>query len=64
MDLRDYLHFQRISVTEFAQMLGCSRTHLSEIIHGKRIPGKWLAKDIERATNGEVKAEELLKKSK
>lgn len=61
MDLRTYLFNRRISVTEFSKTLGCSRIHLSEIINGRRKPSLMLAKSIEMATNGEVKAEDLLK---
>jgi DNA-binding transcriptional regulator YdaS (Cro superfamily) len=61
MELRVYLFQKRISVTDFSKSLGCSRIHLSEIVNGRRIPSLLLAKAIERATNGEVTAEELLK---
>lgn len=62
MDLREYLFRQRISVQEFAEKLEYSRTHLSLIVNGKGRPSPRLAKAIEKATNGEVTAEELLKK--
>jgi DNA-binding transcriptional regulator YdaS (Cro superfamily) len=61
MDLRTYLFQKRISVTDFAKNLGCSRVHLNGIINGSRKPSLLLSKSIERATNGEVKAEELMK---
>jgi len=60
MDLREYLFYNRMTVKQFSEKIGCSRNHISEIIHGRRIPGKRLAKDIEIATNGEVKAKNLL----
>jgi transcriptional regulator with XRE-family HTH domain len=60
MDLRTYLFQKRISVTEFSQTLGCSRIHLSEILNGRRKPSLLLAKSIERFTNGEVTASELV----
>lgn len=61
MNLRVFLFNHRISVTEFSKTLGCSRIHLSEIVNERRTPSLLLAKSIERATNGEVTAEELLK---
>ncbi len=61
MDLRTYLFHNRISVTDFSKILGCSRIHLSEIVNGRRIPSLMLAKAIERETKGKVKASELLK---
>lgn len=62
MDLRTYLFQKRISVTKFSKTLGCSRIHLSEIVNERRIPSIMLARYIELVTNGEVKAEDLLKK--
>lgn len=61
MDLREYLFRKRLTVTEFSKELEYSRTHLSEIVNGKRKVGKRLAKDIEKATNGEVTIAELMK---
>lgn len=61
MNLREYLFRQRISVQDFAEKLEYSRTHLSLIVNGKGKPSPRLAKSIERATNGEVTAQELLK---
>lgn len=60
MNLRTYLFHQRLSVTEFSKILGCSRIHLSEIVNGRRVPSLMLAKSIERETNGEVKVEDLM----
>lgn len=64
MNLRNYLFNKRISVTKFSKMLGCSRVHLSGVINGQRLPSLMLAKSIELATNGEVKAESLLQENK
>ena len=61
MDLREYLFRKRISILDFSKIVECSRTHLSEMVHGRRIPSKRLARDIEKATNGEVTIEELMK---
>lgn len=60
MDLREYLFRKRISITDFAAKIRYNRVYLSKIINGSRIPGKKLAEDIEKATNGEVTAKELL----
>jgi DNA-binding transcriptional regulator YdaS (Cro superfamily) len=64
MDLKLYLVKNRIKVHEFAQRLGCSRTHLSEVINGKKKAGLTLAKMIELLTNGEVTSEEVLNEYK
>ena len=60
MDLREYLFRKRISIVKFSKNLDCSRDHISRIIHGKLKPGKRLAADIERLTDGEVTTQELL----
>lgn len=64
MNLRDYLHFKRISVTDFAKKIKFTRVHISKVVNETRKPGKHLADIIETATNGEVTAEELLKGEK
>ena len=61
MDLREYLFRKKISVTDFGKIVNYSRAHISKIIHGKQQPSKKLAEAIEKATNGEVKAKDLLK---
>lgn len=60
MKLREYLFYNSISVKAFSQIIGCTRVHLSEVIHGRRKAGKRLAKDIERATEGKVTTKEIL----
>ena len=60
MNLREYLFLKRMTVKEFSEIVECSRNHISQIINSGTKPSKRLAKDIERATNGEVKAEDLL----
>lgn len=64
MKLKIYLVANRIKIKDFAQILGCSRIHLGEIMNGRREIGTSLAKLIELKTNGEVKAEDLLKEKK
>ncbi len=61
MNLREYLFIKRMTVTEISKMLECNRPYMSAIVNGRLKPSKRLAKDIERVTNGEVKAEEILK---
>ncbi len=61
MNLRDYLSIHRLSVKEFSHAVDYSRTHLSAIVNGKLKPSPKLARRIEKETNGEVKAEDLLK---
>lgn len=61
MNLREYLFLKRMSVTEFSKLVDHSRNYISQIVNGKHIPSKKLARAIEKATNGEVTAEELIK---
>lgn len=61
MELKIYLVRNKMSITDFSKKLRYSRDHLSRVINGTKRPSKKLAEDIEKATNGEVKAEDLLK---
>jgi len=61
MDLREYLFVNRLTVKEFSEKLDYSRTHLSGVIHGKLSPSRKLARAIEKATSGQVTAEEMMR---
>lgn len=61
MDLKDYLYIKRMTINEFSELVGYSRNHISGIINKRLKPNKRLAQYIEKMTNGEVKAEDLLK---
>jgi transcriptional regulator with XRE-family HTH domain len=61
MKLREYLFIHRMTVKEFSELVDYSRTHLSAIVNEKLRPSPKLARRIEKETNGEVKAEDLLK---
>ena len=60
MNLREYLFRKRLSATEFARLIEYSRTQVSLVANERVKPSKRLAKIIERATDGNVSAEELL----
>lgn len=60
MLLKLYLVKNKIRIQDFAEKLGCSRTHLSEVMSGKKKPSLTLAKLIQVYTNDEVKAEDVL----
>lgn len=64
MLLKLYLVKNKIKTQEFAQRLGCSRTHLSEVMNGKKKAGLTLAKLIQVLTNQEVSAEEVINEYK
>lgn len=61
MTLKEYLFIKRMSVKDFSEYMGYSRTHISSIINGHLKPSKGLAKAIERVTEGQVTEEELMK---
>lgn len=63
MKLDDYLYRNRIDLRGFAGKIGCHYSYLSQIINGKRNPSFQLAKKIEEASEGKVKAKMLMKKS-
>lgn len=64
MRLKVYLATEDKRVKTLAEEIGMSREYLSEIINKKRFPGKKIAQKIEIATNGKVKAKDLIKKRK
>jgi transcriptional regulator with XRE-family HTH domain len=59
--LKEYLFYKQKSITDFAEETGISRSYMNKIVLGKSKPSKFLAKFIEDATKGEVKAKDLLK---
>jgi transcriptional regulator with XRE-family HTH domain len=61
MNLKDYIFLNRMSVNEFAKKIKCSCSYFSLLLNGHIKPRKRLAQDIEEATEGKVKAEELMK---
>lgn len=59
--LKEYLYLNKKTVKEFGDYLGYSRAHMSLVVNEAIRPSRPLALSIERATNGQVKAEDLLK---
>ncbi len=59
MKLRDYLHKARTPASQFARQLGVAANYLRQINREELIPGEELALQIEIATGGAVKVEEL-----
>lgn len=64
MNLKEYLFYEKQSITDMAKLLKISRNHLSRIACGKMKPSWRLARDIEQMTKGKVIAEDLLRGEK
>ena len=64
MDLREYIFRKRTNYAALAKEIQISRNYLNSIATGKRIPGIFLARAIELATNGHVTVKELLNTNK
>lgn len=61
MNLRDYLHFERIKIKKFADSLELSASHIRNYLHGRnRLSGK-VARAIEKVTEGKVTARRIMK---
>ena len=60
MNLRDYLHFNNLTIVEFADKIKIHPNYLSAIARGARLPSPLVAGMIEVMTNGEVTAKEVL----
>ncbi len=61
MELRDFLHFERMTIKELSKKIGCTAIYLGNVVNGKMIPGRELAMKIEEETKGKVTAVEVLK---
>ena len=51
MELRDYLHFNRITITDFAKMINYGRIYTGEISSGAKRPGRKIIGIIYEKTN-------------
>lgn len=60
MDLPTYLFLNKISKVKFADRVGIHRLYLHHILAGRARPSVRLAKRMEKATFGKVKAEDIL----
>lgn len=60
MNLRDFLHFNNLTLTEFAQELKIHANYLSAIARGARKPSELVAQMIELKSKGKVTAEEVM----
>lgn len=54
---------KKFDQTKLSEELGISRQYLSKFTHGKCVISYKLADTIERKTNGEINADELLEES-
>ena len=64
MDLKEFLYQQRMQIKQFAQLIKYDRSSITEVIHGRRTPGRKLIEAIEEATHGMVTKNDLLKNDK
>lgn len=60
MDLREWLFRNRVSQTDLAKQLGVTKQYVHHLCHKKYRASPKLALEIEKFTEGEVKAEELV----
>lgn len=60
MELRDYLHQQRITRKAFAESIDYNPSSIRNVLRGQK-PGKKLATAIERATGGLVTIDDVIK---
>ena len=60
MKLKEYIKSNGMSVSEFAHIVGISRQHMNNIIHGHRKVSRNIAVAIEDATDGELNRVQLI----
>jgi transcriptional regulator with XRE-family HTH domain len=59
MTLLDYLNWKGLTQQEMADSVGVSKSYISLISNGERVPRAKIAQAIVRATKGAVSLEEL-----
>ena len=59
MNLKEYLFYAQMTVTQFADIANLDRTFVSSILSGGRRPSKPSMIAIERATGGQVTAQSI-----
>lgn len=64
MELRDYLHKNRIKVAQFCRRINYTPPYLYRIVNQTKMAGDKLARIIEKETNGEVTYAELMNPKK
>lgn len=64
MTIKQYLYDKRMHVKDFAILVDHSRSYVSGVLHGRIMPGKKFARIVEKITQGEIKAEEILTEQK
>ena len=62
MDLKLYLQTHRLTLREFADLLGTSHTQVNRWASGKRLPSIIMAAKIARVTAGRVKPQDFIPK--
>ncbi len=58
--LKSFMKTTGMTEAAFGKLIGCSSNYVSQIICGYRHPSREFAKAIEKATNGLVKAGDIL----
>ncbi len=58
--LKTYLKERRIPYREFGEIVGLSAASVSDIINGHQMPSLLAAWNIEQATKGKVKMQDLV----
>ncbi len=60
MELRDFLHFERMTQEQFGKLIGLTTGYVCRIANKNVKVTKRTARDIERETGGKVTAKELI----
>jgi len=60
MNLRDYLHTERLKGAELARLLDIHPVYLYALKNGRMKPGYKLAKRIEMVTGGKITIDDLM----
>lgn len=61
-NLKAYLANIGVSIKDFCESIDCNPCYMSQILNGKKLAGRRLAKDVLEATEGEVRLETKARK--
>lgn len=64
MNLRDYLHFERVTQEEFAKRINYTSQYISSHIGRRQNVSKKFAQEVVKATNGKVTMEEVMSQNR
>jgi transcriptional regulator with XRE-family HTH domain len=64
MHIKEYIDSEKLTISDFAKIVGISSPYVYILMHKQREPGKRLAKEIEQLTYGKIAVKDLITRDK